>query len=404
MTVPLRAAGNIARSDRRCHDGPVAGPASAPADRLADAAARALATSGVDARVSLGDPLRGGRARVVRATATTDDGTVLRLVLKAPADAGEGWVRERAALGVLRDHDVAGTTRLLAASEDPPLLVLADVGEHLSLADALLGRDARAAQDAVVAWAAALGRLQDATAGLRAPFEQALGASGGLGPPPVDDTADLVVATAGALRRLLPRVGLELSGDAEDELRSIAADLDTSAPGTPGALVPGDTCPDNALLARAGPVLLDWEGATHRHVAWEAAYLVVPWPSCWCSWAMPPEVADGALAAWRTTLAPSAPAVAEVAFAEDLLRARTAWAFVSLGWFLPAALDGDPPPAQPALAGLVPRRAAMLQHRLDGVATGEAPLPALVGLAARAHRALVEHLGPAPLALAPAFR
>ena len=377
---------------------------SVPDARLADAAVRALAASGVDARVSTGHPLRGGRARVVRATATTDEGTVLRLVLKAPADAGEGWVRERAALGVLRDHAVPGATTLLATSDDPPLLVLADVGEHPSLADALLGRDPRAAEDAVVAWAAALGRLQGATAGLRAPFERALGASGALRAPPVDESADVLAATAGALRRLLPRIGLALPGDAEDELRAVAGDLDASAPGAPGALVPGDTCPDNALLARAGPVLVDWEGAAHRHVAWEAAYLEVPWPSCWCSWAMPPEVAAAGLAAWRTALAPALPAVAEETFAGDLARARTAWAYVSLGWFLPAALGGDPPPEQSALAGLVPRRAAMLQHRLAGVATSDAPLPALVDLAGRAHRALVEHLGPTPLALAPAFR
>ena len=259
---------------------------SAPEDRLADAAVRAMAASGVDARVSLGARLRSDRADVVRATATTSDGTNLSLVLKAPHDAGDGWVRERAALAVLRDHDVPGATVLLAACDDPPLLVLSDVGEHPSLADALLGGDARAAQDAVV---------------------------------------------------------------------------------------PGDTCPDNALLTSAGPVLIDWEGATHRHVAWEAAYLEVPWPTCWCSWAMPPEVVGTALTAWRTALAPVVPAVAEETFAEDLLRARTAWAFVSLEWFLPAALGGDPPPVQPMLAGLV-------------------------------HRALVEHLGPAPLALAPAFR
>lgn len=46
----------------------------------------------------------------------------------------------------------------------------------------------------------------------------------------------------------------------------------------------------------------------------------------------------------------------------------------------------------------------MLQHRMAVAAGNGAPLPALAGLAARVHVALVERFGPVPLALAPAFR
>ena len=176
-----------------------------------------------------------------------------------------------------------------------------------------------------------------------------------------------------ALARDLPRLGIVASDTALEELRAIAVDLDVSAPGAHGGLVPGDTCPSNAVETDEGLVLLDFEGAEYRHIAWEAAYLSVPWPSCWCSWSLPPEVAEQALSVWRQTVAPVFPAVMAPSFDDDLVRATTAWAFISAGWFLGPALDGDPPPADPARRAIVPTRRALLQHRLSGVAEQDTP-------------------------------
>jgi len=141
---------------------------------------------------------------------------------------------------------------------DPPLLVLADGGSGPTLADRMLG-DGPAAAEAALAEAAA----------------------------------------AAVLARDLPRLGITVPVPAVEELRGVAASLDVSAPGSAGALVPGDTCPSNALEADGGIVLLDFEAAEHRHIAWEAAYLLVPWPSCWCSWRLPAEVTARALQAWQ---------------------------------------------------------------------------------------------------------
>lgn len=151
-----------------------------------------------------------------------------------------------------------GVVRLLCSSVDPPLLVLADGGSGPTLADRMLG-DGPAAAEAALAEAAA----------------------------------------AAVLARDLPRLGITVPVPAVEELRGVAASLDVSAPGSAGALVPGDTCPSNALEADGGIVLLDFEAAEHRHIAWEAAYLLVPWPSCWCSWRLPAEVTARALQAWQ---------------------------------------------------------------------------------------------------------
>ena len=65
------------------------------------------------------------------------------------------------------------------------------------------------------------------------------------------------------------------------------------------ALSPADACPDNNLLLADGCRLIDFEWAEVRHPAWDAAYLAVPWPTCWCSWRIPDATAARALDAYR---------------------------------------------------------------------------------------------------------
>lgn len=244
------------------------------------------------------------------------------VVVKAPQGSGEGGTRELAALRVLTAAGAAGVPALLAEGEDPPLLVLTDLGPGPSLADALLGDDPAAAQDALDGWAAGLGRFQAATAGLRSAYESELAAVSPLGPPPVDRSADQLAETAGALARHLPRLGVTPSAAALDALRALV-------PGGPVGMTPGDTCPDNAVRTPAGWALFDFEEAEFRPLAWEAAYLRVPFPSCWCAWTLPADAAERALACWRAELDLPAGFDAEVG------RAAVAWTFVSTGWFLP---------------------------------------------------------------------
>jgi hypothetical protein len=341
-------------------------------------AALAAAAAALGVKLTGGETL-GGSSRSLVLRATAGDRPV---VLKAPLESGAGPVRELAALRLLAG--VPGVVGLLAESDDPPVLVLEDLGPGPSLADALLGADPAAAQDALDGWAGTLGTLQAATTGLGDAFAAGLAELSPLGPPPADSSADTLAETAGALARLLPRLGVHPTAAALDELRAIRLD-------GPGVLTPGDTCPDNNVATATGYVLLDFEAAEFRHPAWEAAYLRVPWPTCWCAWTLPDAVASRALTAWRAAIGPL-----PAGFEADLDRATLAWAFISAGWFLPRILAGT----DTFDDDRKPRRRAMLQHRLTTV-PGTGPLPDLAAeLAAALHR---EH-GDHPLLLAPAFR
>jgi hypothetical protein len=368
------------------------------ADALLAAAARALRpVLGPVSLVPTAELPGSDRSRVVRASVRAGNGD-LEVVVKMPTSSGPGAIREEAALRLAARLRLPGPVPLLASAADPPLLVLADAGRAPTLADRLLTADAGAAEAALLRWAGTLGALQAASAGCKEDFERELDALSPLGAPPADPTPDDLADGAAALARNLPRLGVEPPAGALDELRSVCDHLVTAASG----LVPGDTCPDNAIDTPDGMVLLDFEAASHRHVAWEGAYLTVPWPTCWCSWRLPAEVVTRALARWREPLGPPA---ARPAFAEDLARTTIAWALLSTAWLLPAALDGDPPPRNPAVVGRTPERRAMIRHRLGLAAALPTPvLPALRALAEQAHAATLREWGPCELRLAPAFR
>jgi hypothetical protein len=176
------------------------------------------------------------------------------------------------------------------------------------------------------------------------------------------------------------------AGDAAlAELRGLA-----DRPG-PAALTPGDACPDNNVVTGGGLVLIDFEAAQWRHLAWDAAYLEVPWPSCWCAWRIPPEVAREAVEVYRAAL-PRPPSTS------DVEAAGVGWAYISVGWFLPRALAGE----EPNPARRMPTFPAMIQDRLRQARRNTA-LPALAELADRLHDALVSRWGRHTLGHAPAF-
>ncbi len=298
------------------------------------------------------------------------------LVVKRFLVAGERWVRESAALSVLPAS--VPTAHVVAVGAEPPVLVTEDLGAGGSVADALLGDDPGAATTAVIGWAQAIARLHVATRALRDTFRAALAER--QGDLPVADsrvTVDLEDAVR-VLDRECGSLGVRVPAGAFDELRGLGRRLGGS--GT-AALTPADTCPDNNVATDAGLALIDFEGAQWRHVAWDVAYLLVPWPTCWCSWRIPDAVADEALAAYRAIAVTGFPEVAEPAFAADLDLAVTGWALLSTSWFIDNALGSDAG-GEPATSP-TPTRRAMILHRLDRAAgSGEA---AVLGRAVRRH-------------------
>jgi hypothetical protein len=330
------------------------------------------------------------RSDVRRVRLHRPGGDPATVVVKAFLGDIEGWVRETAALAVLPAD--APAPALLAAGVDPPVAVLADVGSGPSVADALLGNDPVAAADAVCRWADAVGRLHRASRDLRAQFQQALDER--RGEAPIADActpAELVELTRHIDERCAA-LGIATSSAALDELRGLAHRLDDRGL---GALTPADACPDNNILLDGQIVLLDFEGAQWRHVAWDLAYLRVPWPTCWCAWQLPAEVADAALARYRAAAGPELARVSDA----DILAAELGWAFAAFDMFVNRAFGDDQPLH---LDRPTPSRRATILHRL-ALAAANQELPAAAELAGRLRGALVARWGEVELAYAPAF-
>jgi hypothetical protein len=323
------------------------------------------------------------RVRRVRAGADT-------VILKEYLQAGESWARESAALSIL--PPTAPAPRLIASRDAPPAVALTDAGTGGSVADALLGDDPDRAAEAVIRWARTIATLHRMTAGSREAFRRALDERAG--DLPIDESPDNLREPAGMVARHCADLGVTVPPEALDELIALHGRLD-SGNGV-AALTPADACPDNNVFTGDGLVLIDFEGAEWRHIAWDVAYLTVPWPSCWCAWRVPSEVTGAAIVAYKSNA--SFPYAETRAFDLDLEAARTAWAFVSASWFLPKALADDPP-----LVRRGPRRRAMIQHRLR-LAAASTELPALALLARRLGETLTARWGEIALPLAPAFR
>jgi hypothetical protein len=348
-----------------------------------------------DVRLSRPERLGGNeRTHVQRITAEYPDGTRGTLIAKQYS-AGEGWVRESAALSVL--PAAVAAPRIVATQDAPPVLLISDLGVGPSVADALIGRDPDTAAQAVCAWATAMARLHGATLGRRAEFRAALEAREG--DLPVHDAPfgnDIEEAVRG-IDRLCTALDVRLPDGATEQLRGLEKRLGAS---TLGALTPADTCPDNNVRTADGLALLDFEGAQWRHVAWDVAYLRVPWPTCWCSWRMPAEVSARAFDAYRETAATLLPDVAGEQFERDVSAAAVGWALITTTWFIDNALGSDPVlnPHKPT-----PTRRAMISHRLGAAARSD-ELPALAELSGALGAALAKRWGDVPLAFAPAFR
>lgn len=265
----------------------------------------------------------------------------------------EGWARESAALAVLPPE--APAPRLLASGASPPVVVMSDLGQGTSVADALLGSDPSAAGEAIYSWVKAIAAVHRTTFGVHDQFRAELHARSAVRPTSVMDIGKALEY----LREACVPLGIGVSESLGQVFQSMADSLSNDAA---SALSPGDTCPDNNVFTNDGLFLIDFEHAEWRHVAWDLAYLRVPWPSCWCSWLLPDSLADKAIARYREVISDQVPYVNTAAFDRDLAAATDLWSVLYSSWFLSSALADDPPTAR-GLHG--PRRRALLLHRLD---------------------------------------
>lgn len=252
--------------------------------------------------------------------------------------AAMGFARELAGLSLLE-----GTPRLLAHDDETERLVMEDLGDPPTLADLLLGSDPEAARAGVLAWAGALGRHVR-------------------GDPTTLDAARPLLGGAVAqdehVRRDYPRAGLELlrrwgvrhAAAATEEALAAVAELEEDTDRL--VFSGGDTCPDNALLTPAGVRFLDLEGAGLHHVAYDAAYALEPFSTCWCVFAPPSGLTDEMVSAFTRAATEQVPGLeADPAWPRQVRLAAALWVLSATLWLADGADADRPslgPPGRPA--------------------------------------------------------
>jgi hypothetical protein len=335
------------------------------ADEAASVAARIL-SRGMVRPVILQDieTLSDGARRnlVLRAVAASKGEAARSVIVKAtrdesfdPASANAfrafGLVREWAAASLLarrargRGHGAA----FLGGDAAGGVMVFADLGRDLpSLVHPLLHGTAAEAERALIAHAAALGRLHADTAHCREDHRAALHAAFPAADPPgrAEDWA----------ARVPPAVAALLGGSLPDEELSLIAQR-VASPEPWLALVHGDPCPDNTLFVADAAVLIDHEFSRPGHALFDAVTARMGFPTCWCAGTLPADTVIRIETTYRREAAAGiAAARDDDAFRIEMAMISAATMFDALEWQLEPTLTED------SIWGIASRRSRTLHH------------------------------------------
>ena len=267
---------------------PVSGPVLSAGQK--QAAEAVLARAWGDAAEIRGAERVWDREHVVRLELAGGHSAVLKRRRDHEDDArGRSFGRELHALDLLNGMPVPVAPRLLGADATAGILLMEDLGTDASLADSLLTGERERAEADLIAYARALGSMHAWTVGPAGPPGPAAGEPGWL--RVIANGKEPFLAAAS-------RLELPIEGVA-GEIDQIIVRLREA--GNLG-LVHGDPCPDNVLVVGGACRIVDFEAAGWGAVVLDAAYLLAPFPSCWCFAGLPAEVAAPAVDAYRETL------------------------------------------------------------------------------------------------------
>jgi Ser/Thr protein kinase RdoA (MazF antagonist) len=260
-------------------------------------------------------------------------------VLKRRRDRG-GWRGgpafrvELAALEYLNAMPEPVAPRLLGADAEAGILLIEDLGEGASLADSLLAGGRERVQAELIAYAEALGSMHAWSMGHAGELDYLLirhapGAAHGT------RWLDVIQRSTAPFLSAAASLGLAVDGVAEeiDQLRATLA-----GPGYLG-LVHGDACPDNMRFIGGTCRIFDFETSGWGPVAFDAAYLVAPFPTCWCFASLPADIAGPAIDAYRARLAAAGISLGQEW--EDLTTAALAGLIIARAHILARALQED---------------------------------------------------------------
>jgi hypothetical protein len=277
-------------------------------------------------------------------------------------------------------------------------IVLEDMGKHRSLVQPLLEGDRPAATRALLAYARRLGRMHAQTMGREAEYDAILRA---LNPAARQRSSEERNQQLNTLidkaEAPLAGIGMELSPAVRSEMGHTYAVM--YGPGPFRTFIHTDPCPDNMFYDGDALRLIDFEWARFGHALQDGLYCRVPFPTCWCSNRVPPEVVAQVEQAYRRELAVACPAALDDALFNDAVIDVTAfWGIDSLRW-LEETLKED---NEWGIAGVRSRILTRLGTFLE---VAEARLPALQALCGQMLDILSRRWPDVqPLPVYPAFR
>jgi hypothetical protein len=287
----------------------------------------AAAALGARSVTQMGDLTTSGRSTVVRLGVT--GGEAATAILKL---GGDHVMANWCGLAFLDAVAPGAGPRLLAGDRGLGFVLMEDLGAGPSLKSALAGADPIAAEGALIAHATALGNLAAATRGRLDDYARLVVELDGpetlLGPQPSET---MLTDCWAIVQRELPALGLRAAPAVADDVEVLCGLW-----GTPAAALsfsPGDSCPDNHVLAGATVRFFDVDFCSFHPTALDGAYHARPHlPSCNYLAELPPDVADRARQAFARCV--------EVDDAE-LHVASAAWTVLNAGWLLSQTLAGD---------------------------------------------------------------
>ena len=327
-------------------------------------------------------------------------GTLIVKTYPPTAEGTSSFAAEAAGLELASGSGLAPD--FLAADASRQAVVMADLGDGGSLADALL-RDsadsAAAARSVLLDWAAACGRLSVATSQRWREFDRMTTRylAGRPDERHVAGLRDRVLAAAGdaALIGVSPPAGLSA------ELAQVASAVESDRH---AVFSPGDICPDNNLLTPDGIRFIDFEEAGYHSVFLDAAYIRMPFSTCWCVFRFPAELSAAAEGAYRSEACLVWPELADDTVWQPGMRlAVAAWTLSSTSWLLRRALEADVPMNPGAES---PHTRQLMRYRWQALADELEPageLPAVAALMRSLLAATTDWRAP-ELPLYPAFR
>ena len=365
----------------------------------------AAASAALGVRLSAPDDLGGSERSAVWRCRMPGDGTVVVKTYPDSAAGREGFAAEAAGLALT--GDAGAGPRLLAAIQRDRLIVMTDLGSGPSLADLLLGGPADAAQAALLSWARACGDLAVAMAGRETELAALLTAH--RFEPEAVPARHWLERRIGEIPRLLADLSLPSPAGLAADLAEVTSILE---PWQYPVFSPGDICPDNNLLIADGVRFVDYESAEFHSAFLDAAYLRMPFSTCWCVFRLPDGLRRSAEAVYRGLVSQIHPDLAsDSAWQPGVRRGVAAWTLHAMTYLLDRSLVADKPMIEdgrvaPTKRQLLRYRWQRLQEELNPVAganSDDAEFPALSALATQL-LARTEHWQVPDLPVYPAFR